>query len=69
MERILNKEGEVVRRLEAYGTGLRRYVLEVFRDGDDAIITIYAPHGRKTIVKLLLRSRERKQLAEMLIEE
>jgi len=53
-------------KIEAYGTGLRRYVLEVVRHGEDALITIYAPSGRKTIVTLLLRNEERRRLVEAL---
>lgn len=50
----------------AYGTGLRRYILEVVRSGDDAVIAIYAAAGRKTVIKLLLRGEERRKLAKLL---
>jgi len=53
-------------RIEAWGTGLRRYVIDVVNDGDASILVIYRKNSKKAIVQLLLRGEERTRLIEAL---
>lgn len=53
-------------KIEVVGTGLRRYVIEVHRRNDDALLLVSNPQGKKVIIKLLLRGDERRKLARAL---
>jgi len=55
-----------VDKIEAVGTGLRRYAIEVHRRGEDALLVVFPLGKKKTVVKLLLRDGERRELIRAL---